>query len=171
VRGALIAILCGALVAACGSSGNSSANASKAGAALEFARCMRAHGVSNFPDPPTGGGGTQIGGSGLNPQAPAFRSAQQACKTFLPNGGPSTHMSESELRRAFAFAQCMRSHGQPTFPDPTQGAAPGNDEPVLALQGMFFKLSPGLSPKSPAFQEAVSRCGIRPPAKPGSPQS
>ena len=168
MRRALIALTCAGLVAACGSSGNANTDASKAAGALAFARCMRAHGLSNFPDPGSGGG-LQI--TGLNPRSPAFRSAQQVCRKYLPNGGPSTHMSESELRRAFVFARCMRSHGQPNFPDPTQGAAPSNSEPVLVLQGMFFKLSPGLSPKSPAFQEAVSRCGIRPPARPASPQS
>ncbi len=58
--------------------------------ALRFAECMRAHGVSNFPDPqvsstPGGGVGVRIGGakSGINPQAPAFKSAQRACGSII----------------------------------------------------------------------------------------
>jgi hypothetical protein len=58
--------------------------------ALKFAACMRSHGVSNFPDPqvssaPGGGVGVRIGGpgSGLDPNSPAFKSAQQACGSII----------------------------------------------------------------------------------------
>jgi hypothetical protein len=47
---------------------------------------MRSHGVPNFPDPQFGGGGVriQIGGAGgIDPNAPAFKSAQQACQSIL----------------------------------------------------------------------------------------
>jgi hypothetical protein len=62
--------------------------------ALKFARCMRAHGI-DMPDPQAQGGGIRIGGpsgsrsSGpntLDPKSPAFQRAQNACKSFLPNG-------------------------------------------------------------------------------------
>jgi hypothetical protein len=61
-------------------------------AALKFARCMRAHGV-DLPDPkPTGGGimiqkGTGGGGPKIDPQSPAFQSAQKACQSLMPGGG------------------------------------------------------------------------------------
>ncbi len=47
---------------------------------LAFARCMRTHGVANFPDP-GGGGPVKIAGgpNGINPQAPGFRQAVTAC--------------------------------------------------------------------------------------------
>jgi hypothetical protein len=58
--------------------------------ALQFAQCMRTHGVSNFPDPqvtggPGGGVEMRIGGpgSGLNPASPAFQSAQKACGSII----------------------------------------------------------------------------------------
>lgn len=44
--------------------------------ALAFAHCMRAHGVPNFPDPNAQG---VYSPSGLNTQAPAFRSAVRVC--------------------------------------------------------------------------------------------
>ena len=125
---------------------------------------MRSHGVPNFPDP-SAGGELQIG-PGVNPRSPAFQSAQQACKQYLPNGGQPPTMSASELRKAFTFAKCMRAHGELDFPDPTQGATPSGGEPVIALRGMFFKLTPGLDPMSPAFRQAASACGIRLPTKP-----
>jgi hypothetical protein len=53
--------------------------------ALAMAKCMRAHGVTNFPDPvvSAGPGGhgvrVQIGGPGVSPTSPAFQAAQQTC--------------------------------------------------------------------------------------------
>jgi hypothetical protein len=53
---------------------------------LKFAECMRAHGVSNFPDPKLGGGPVTSGG-GINPNSPQFQSAQHACQNLLHKGG------------------------------------------------------------------------------------
>ena len=50
--------------------------------ALAMSQCMRAHGITNFPDPSfqDGGARIQLGSStGLNPQSPAFQAAQKAC--------------------------------------------------------------------------------------------
>jgi hypothetical protein len=60
-------------------------------AALAMARCMRSHGVPNFPDPqvssaPGGGVGVRIGGgpgSSINPGSPAFQAAQKLCQPLL----------------------------------------------------------------------------------------
>jgi hypothetical protein len=58
--------------------------------ALKFSACMRAHGVPSFPDPSTQNGGVTIslGGSGLSPNSPRLRAAQQACRSLMPGGGP-----------------------------------------------------------------------------------
>jgi hypothetical protein len=67
--------------------------------ALQFARCMRTHGVPSFPDPEfsrSGGGvGIRIGGrksgpSGIDPSSPRFQAAQKACQSIMPGpkGGP-----------------------------------------------------------------------------------
>ncbi len=55
---------------------------------LQFSRCMRSHGVPNFPDPKvtTGTNGNAVAdlrGAGLNFQSPAFKAAASAC-----GGGP-----------------------------------------------------------------------------------
>jgi hypothetical protein len=57
---------------------------------LNFAKCMRAHGLPDFPDPT--GGGLQIKasqGSDLNPDNPTFQKAQKACQSIIgnPKGG------------------------------------------------------------------------------------
>lgn len=69
-------------------------------AALEYSKCMRSHGVTNFPDPTfsNGGGiGIKIGSKGgnLNPDNPTFKAAQQACQGRLgfPKGGGATTSS------------------------------------------------------------------------------
>ena len=66
-------------------------------AALAFARCMRSHGLPNFPDPlasfPAGSGpiialrGMMFKpGPGLDPVSPAFRQAASHCGVRLPSG-------------------------------------------------------------------------------------
>ena len=151
-------------VAACGSSDKPKTDDAAFAQALKFSNCMRAHGLSNFPDPSSGGGLNLQLGSGLNPQSPSFQAAQKACSKYQPSGGGPPKMSASERRQALKFAQCMRANGEPDFPDPTLGnATPSGSSPILALRGMFFKLAPGLNPMSRAFQQAASRCGVRPP--------
>ena len=70
--------------------------------AEKFSRCMRAHGLRDFPDPSSGssgssgsGGITIQGGGGpssdLSPDSPAFQRAQKACGNLLPGkAGQST---------------------------------------------------------------------------------
>jgi len=158
-------------VVGCGSTGAPSGTVTNAGSpapsgpspALEFAKCMRAHGVSNFPDP-GGGGSVQIQGTGLNPQAPAFQTAQRDCQHYLPSDGQPPAMSEANRVRAVAFAKCMRTHGEPDFPDPILGT-PSASTLVFSLRGMEFAGGPGLNPGSPAFRQAAADCGLHlPPA-------
>jgi hypothetical protein len=70
-------------------------------AALANARCMREHGISNFPDPTFDeNGGAQIRidrKQGIDPESPKFQAAQKACEKTMPqidgdgpDGGPST---------------------------------------------------------------------------------
>jgi len=56
---------------------------------VKFSQCMRAHGVPNFPDPQTQGGGSFFSGNGLDPNSPQFQSAMRACRSLLPSGAIS----------------------------------------------------------------------------------
>lgn len=54
---------------------------------LRFSRCMRAHGLPNFPDPVVAGNTIAIlirRGTDLNPTL--MRAAQNACKAYAPGG-------------------------------------------------------------------------------------
>lgn len=55
----------------------------------QMAKCMRENGVEEFPDPDPNGGGIRIQrGSGIDPDDPEFRAAQEKCREFMPEGGP-----------------------------------------------------------------------------------
>ena len=58
---------------------------------LKFAKCMRSHGVTDFPDPNSNGGfsgtGSTAGPGAVNPQSPTFQSAQATCLKQAGLGG------------------------------------------------------------------------------------
>jgi hypothetical protein len=151
-------------LAACGSStpGTVSA-ASKRSDVVAYAQCMRTHGVPNFPDPGINGQGglaiTQSRRAGSGPSltvngvavsSPAFQSAMQSCRRYLPNGGHPPALSAARRQAMLRFSQCMRAHGVTNFPDPT--FMPGG--------GARLQLSPasGIDPSSPVFQTAQKAC-------------
>jgi hypothetical protein len=126
---------------------------------LQFAQCMRTHGVPNFPDP-TGGridlqvqqtpNSTTVNGAQVN--GPAFKSAMKDCQADLPNGGHPTAAQTAEAKsKALAMAKCMRTHGVPNFPDPQFQSGP-NGAVGVKISGA------GIDPNSPAFQAAQKAC-------------
>jgi hypothetical protein len=57
-------------------------------ALLRYARCMREHGVPDFPDPDAEGNfRAPAGGGGPSPKSPTFQRALQACRQLDPNPG------------------------------------------------------------------------------------
>ncbi len=122
------------LAAGCGggsnshSSPNSSSfggNVSRARAQyLGYAGCMRSHGVSGYPDPVVSGSADSlsvgISPGSADPNSPAFKSANRACHHLLPNRGAQAGpggISTQQQAQDVLFADCMRSHGVPSFPD------------------------------------------------------
>jgi hypothetical protein len=167
-RTIFLLLLAGVLgLSACGSSrpntgGSTSAQGDPANAtkALAFAKCMRSHGVSNFPDPTNGELKLQVqktpnstSVNGVEVNGPAFGAAMQACRSYLPNGGhPSAAQTARAKAQALAMSRCMRSHGVPNFPDPQFQTGPGG--------GLGVRIGgPGINPNSPAFQAAQKACG------------
>jgi hypothetical protein len=118
---------------------------------LEFARCMRAHGLTDFPDPVPGPDGYSFRirttpGSPMGPQAPRFRTAQNACKAFSPFGNLTPAQQAAANAKALKYSQCMRSHGIGSYPDPDgQGT-------IKVAAG------PGIDPYSPRFKQATAAC-------------
>ncbi len=115
------------LAAGCGG-GSSTASGTRTTAtqsgALAYARCMRSHGVSNFPDPTSSGGNhkeaivsalQEIG----NSQAQAAQTACMHVNGGSPGTGQSSAQSQVRAAAMLAFAACVRARGFPNFPDPT----------------------------------------------------
>jgi hypothetical protein len=136
------------LVAACGGAGSPAAQKStNYQKALAYARCMRSHGVPDFPDPTSQG--TFEGLSHAVP-SPQTLSAMNTCRHLLPNGGGQLTAAQQQqaLRQNLKYSACMRSHGYPDFPDPT--VPPGG--------GVSIQLPPGIDADSPQFQSAHKTC-------------
>jgi len=97
--------------------------------ALKFSECMRDNGVSGFPDPDASGELTIDGvlnGSSLDPDAPAWKAAIEACKDLQPPGFTGDHdVSAEEQETRLEFAHCMRENGVADFPDPAE------DQPLV----------------------------------------
>jgi len=54
---------------------------------LKFSKCMRAHGIKNYPDPIADSTGVSISTSGIDKHSPQFMAAKQACSSLLPGPG------------------------------------------------------------------------------------
>jgi hypothetical protein len=71
--------------------------------------------------------------------------AAVSCAVAIAACGSSGTNSQSAHRDAFlAFSECMRSHGVPTFPDPSPGGG--------------IHLTSGMNPFAPAFKAARASC-------------
>ena len=110
--------------------------------ALAYARCMRAHGDSGFADPNSLGLFPHPAGSQYQP-------ASRACGHLLPAQPLTAVQKQEHVRQALKFTMCMRSHGIPSFPDPT-----------IVQGGTAVGLNPprGIDRNSPQFQAAVQAC-------------
>jgi hypothetical protein len=101
------------------SSGNTTAATHEQ--AVKFAECMRANGVSGFPDPDASGPFTidgVVNGSSLDPSSASWEKAIGACKDLQPSGFTGNTRNAQEQENALKFAQCIRDNGVKDFPDP-----------------------------------------------------
>jgi hypothetical protein len=117
-------------------------------AALEYAQCMRDHGV-DMPDPEVQEGG-EFGIDLTHPEGMSeeeFAAAQAACDPILeearPEREPPSPEELAETRdRAVALAECMRDRGH-DYPDPV----------INEDGGMEMPTPPGAAPGDPGFEE------------------
>jgi hypothetical protein len=162
-RGLLATAAVGAtlLAGACGSdSNNNSAGDGRPSrddvqaAALKFTRCMRDHGI-DMPDPQSSadGRGVLIGGPAggkakFNPNTPAFKTAEKACKKYMDAVRPNlTPAQQQEMQQQMLeMVRCMREHGV-NIPDAAAGG-----------EGVRIGPGTGVDPESPTFQRAQKAC-------------
>lgn len=168
-------------IAGCGSgsaSGSASTHASATNPsesqatrqAVSFSRCMRSHGVPSFPDPKANGQVDFRNIAGVNTSSPAFTTAENACKSFLPvKRPPSTPPSPQAYTRLLHWSECMRRHGISGLPDPKPNPPPGpgssgsNHYGTLMGDGGYWVGIPStIDAHSPAFMHLSTVCGESP---------
>ena len=159
------------LAAACSSSPSSTGPGSSSNAGrsansqigINYANCMRSNGVPKYPDPNTSNalanGLPKVTVQQLEVSSSQYQTAQNACAHLLPNGGqPTQTQSQQDLNALRRYAQCMRSHGVPTWPDPTyyptagwgfnlvnaQGFDPNSTQIENKMDVCYRRLPPGI---------------------------
>jgi hypothetical protein len=152
---------CALMLAACGGAGvgvsaAGTSNGANNEAGLTFAKCMRAHSVSGFPDP--GGAatsGVSILGISIPPtmniHAPAFQAALNQCMKAFNAGHPRPPITASQKAAAVKFSECMRAHGVPNYPDPV--FPPGGGIEIGPRPGSNVNMS------APEVVQAQKVCG------------
>jgi hypothetical protein len=146
----LAVVLATAMIAIAGCDNNTPSGAHPSASAstdaraawLDVAKCMRANGYPNFPDP------VQIAqGVWDIPQStgdPAGDVNVPACDALIRKAKQGTNAAEQPSARDMAklrqYAKCMRAHGMPNHPDPDS-------------DGNF-----GVDDKSPAWRTANEAC-------------
>ena len=151
--------------------------------AVGYSACMRTHGVPSFPDPDGTGHLPKVDAQRLGVSSSQLQLAQQDCRQLLPDAGGTiaagsidagsieqcmnagncardlVHEVLDEERR---FAQCMRSHGVPNWPDPSIDSL---GRPVFAIS--IGKL--GFDPYAHQVWAQGNRCAHLMPDLPGLP--
>jgi hypothetical protein len=131
--------------------------------ALAYAKCMRASGVPNFPDPQAGGGFLFHARAGLI-DSPLSKAAQAKCHKLLPEGpGSGPPPSAQTLARFLKIAQCMRKNGVYDFPDPRTSVPPnpfgsGGAGVISDIEGVILVFPSTIDQRSPVFTRAAAAC-------------
>lgn len=94
--------------------------------ALAYAKCMRAHGIPNFPGPNVQdnaqdkGAGFSLGN--IDAHSPQFTSAAELCQKQTGFGHITAAQLQAAMNNMLKVAECMRSHGIANFPDPFENS-------------------------------------------------
>jgi hypothetical protein len=132
------------------STGTASSGASKKltarDKAVKFAECIRAHGVSDFPDPDAKNDFQY----GVSVSPAVWKQATTGCKDLQPPGSLSAKRTPKQQSASLRFAQCVRDHGVKDFPDPVNG------EPLIDTTKIPSSNKPG---GMTILNAATHKCG------------
>jgi hypothetical protein len=140
---------------------SSSTNAQKA---LAFSRCVRVHGVPDYPDPSGNGQVVKETAQQLGVSSSRLQAALNACEHVLPRTGnvdddpAALHRWWSQMQH---FAQCMHTRGVPNWPGPSP-YPPDPARPTFNLHaagiGFHQGAQPGNIVNSSQIQAKVRQC-------------
>jgi len=159
---ALLPAACSGSPSSTGSGDSPDAGGATSSELVAYTQCMRSHGVPDYPGPDSGGqmpkitSGQQVGVSDAR-----LTTAQGACQKLWPYQAPTQAQLQRELTDDLKFAQCMRSHGVPNMPDPTN--SDGHAEFVISVS------KDGFNPHSPQILAKARACEYVLPAGTGLP--
>jgi len=114
--------------------------------AVKFAECIRAHGVTDFPDPDA----KNEFQYGVSVTPAVWTKATTACKDLQPPGTLSAKRTPKEQSASLRFAQCVRNNGVKDFPDPVNG------EPLINTYEIPSSNKPG---GMTILNAATQKCG------------
>jgi hypothetical protein len=167
-----LAVALSVVAAACGSGSSSHGVATAANAPngtttstesgdqafIDYAHCMRDHGIADYPDPVQ-----RPGHSGLSleyngdPGTARFQSADAACKHFiqsiidLKERAAHNQITPERLQGLIAYSRCMRDHQIPLLdPDPVDGH--------ISFGTVAGIPDNGIGRQDPRFQTADAAC-------------
>lgn len=121
---------------------------------LTYSRCMRSHGVPDFPVLKQGPGGTLV--HPVSPPAgmltsPDYDAAFRACLKLAVVGGGSAARYQAAALHGLKQAECMRAHGITGYPSPGSLGGGLHEPDFTAI---------GLNPHTLQFQAAAKACGM-----------
>ena len=153
--------------------------------AIAYSHCMRSHGVPNFPDPADSGQVPKTSAQLLGVSSTRLQAAQTACRHLYPASGEAVltknslgqceetgacpqALAQAAMSALRAYAQCMRSRGLPTWPDPTVDSEGRPGFNLLHVQGF----NPNSAQTSNIMQQCYQAMPVRVPVPvtaPGGP--
>jgi hypothetical protein len=116
---------------------------------VEFAKCMRANGIPEFPDPETSDKRRFSVTIPDGTPKETVDKAMEACRAFMPNGGRPGRVDPAITAKLRELSRCMRANGVPDFPDPSADGG---------IQLRREKDGSGIDPESAAFKKAEEAC-------------
>jgi hypothetical protein len=170
---ALLLLLAGACSgdssSSAGSGGSPNAGGSASSpSAVAYSACMRTHGVPNYPDPDSNGNLPKGNAQAFGVSTSQYQAAERACRHLLPNSdsasltqclmtGDCPHaVVQQALEEGRTFAQCMRNHGVPNWPDSTIDST-GRPSFQVTAAGISID-----STRSPRMLSKIGNCQNQP---------
>jgi len=165
---ALPAAACGGSPSSAGSGGSpGSGGSATSPSAVAYSACIRSHGVPNYPDPDSSGQLPKTDAQVLGVSTSQYQAAQRVCRHLLPTGGSLPQLEHQCMQNSdcppalvqqmmtadLKLARCMRSHGVPNFPDPTNGGSSG---PIFNITKAGIS---DAASHAPQFIAKLNECG------------
>lgn len=147
---ALLAVACGNSPSSTGSGGTPAvAGSPGTSSGVAYSRCIRSHGVPDFPDPGSNGQLSKPAIIQAFNQVSQSRAtaAQTACAKLSPGQQQNPVLTAQQQRDYLRAAACMRAHGFANFPDPT---FPGGRESL--------SIPSSIDTSSAQFNQAARTC-------------